>query len=121
MKRLIATVALVAALLSCVAVTTAGATPRTRANAVRSAKSYLSFEAFSWGGLVEQLRFEGYSRYDARYGATHASANWMRQAVRAAKSYLRTMPFSRRGMIEQLEFDKFTHRQAVHGAIAAGL
>ena len=102
-------------------VTAAHATPISRANAVRSAKQYLQFQAFSWKGLVSQLKYEGYSTSDARYGASHSRANWMKQAVRAAKQYLRSMPFSFKGLVEQLEYEGFTHAQAVHGARAAGL
>jgi hypothetical protein len=124
MKRLIATIALAAAVLTVLlpgAVTAAQASTISRANAVRSAKDYLQTMAFSRKGLIGQLRYEGYSAGDARYGASHAHANWMRQAVRAAKDYLHTMPFSRSGMVEQLEYDGFTHGQALHGARAAGL
>lgn len=102
-------------------VTAARATPRTRANAVRAAKEYLQSQAFSFKGLVSQLKYEGYSTSDARYGVSHSGANWMKQAVRAAKEYLRSQPFSRSGMIAQLRFDGFTLAQARHGAIAAGL
>lgn len=124
MKRLIATIALVAAVLAVLlpgAVTAAHASTISRANAVRSAKEYLHTMAFSRTGLIHQLRFDGYTAGDARYGVSHAHANWMRQAVRAAKDYLHTMPFSRSGMVQQLEFDGFTHGQALHGARAAGL
>ena len=124
MKR----ISLVAALLGAVVfasllgnVTAAHATPITRANAVRAAKNYLRFEAFSLKGLVGQLKYEGYSTSDATYGASHAGANWMTQAVKKAKEYLKTQPFSRQGMIEQLEYEGFTHSQALHGALAAGL
>lgn len=102
-------------------VTPAHATPGSRANAVRAAKEYLQTQAFSLRGLVKQLRFEGFSKSDAYYGASHAGANWMKEAVKAAKEYLHTMAFSRSGLIAQLRFDGFTLRQARHGAIAAGL
>jgi hypothetical protein len=101
--------------------TAAHATPITRANAVRAARQYLRYQAFSYIGLVKQLKYERYSTSDARYGASHAGANWMKQAVRAAKDYLRYQPFSRSGMIAQLRYDGFTLAQARHGAIAAGL
>lgn len=122
-KRALTALALMAAITALLfgSVTSARATPGSRAQAVRAAKDYLRFEAFSFKGLVHQLQFEGFSRLDARYGASHSGANWMRQAVKAAKDYLRTMAFSRSGMIHQLEFDGFTPRQARHGAIAAGL
>jgi Host cell surface-exposed lipoprotein len=102
-------------------VTAAQATPISRANAVRAAKNYLRVSAFSFKGLVKQLKYEGYSTNDARYGASHAGANWMKQAVRAARQYLKVSAFSRSGMIGQLEYDGFTHAQAVHGALAVGL
>lgn len=99
----------------------AHATATNRAQAVRMAKEYLRLQAFSYKGLVGQLKYEGFSRSDARYGASHAGANWMKQAVRAAKSYLRLQAFSFSGMVAQLQYDGFTHAQAVHGARGAGL
>jgi len=124
MKSRITTIAIAAALMSVLlpsAVTAAHATPISRANAVRSAKQYLRTAPFSFKGLVSQLKYERYSISDARYGASHSGANWMKQAVRAAKQYLRTSPFSFNGLVEQLENEGFTHAQAVHGARAAGL
>lgn len=102
-------------------VTAAQATPISRANAVRSAKDYLRVSAFSFKGLVKQLKYDGYSTSDARYGASHSGANWMRQAVRAARQYLKVSGFSRSGMIRQLEYDGFTPAQALHGALGVGL
>ena len=102
-------------------VTAAQATSVSRANAVRAAKTYLKVSAFSFKGLVKQLKYEGYSTSDARYSAGHAGANWMQQAVRAAKQYLKVSAFSRSGMIQQLEYDGFTPAQALHGALGVGL
>jgi hypothetical protein len=85
------------------------------------AKQYLSSMPFSLKSLAKQLRYEGFSKSDATYGASHSGANWMKQAVRAAKQYLHSMPFSRSGMVEQLEYEGFTHAQALHGARGAGL
>jgi Host cell surface-exposed lipoprotein len=101
--------------------TAAQATSTNRTQAVRMAKQYLSVSAFSLKGLVAQLKYEGFSTSDARYGASHAGANWYKQAVRKAKEYLRTQPFSFSGMVEQLEYEGFTHAQAVYGARGAGL
>lgn len=137
MKRFIAPIALAAAVLAGLipgaataahatpgAVTAAHATPTsgiTRANAVRMAKDYLRSQAFSLKGLARQLKFEGFSKSDAMYGASHSGANWMKQAVRMAKDYLRSEPFSFSGLVNQLQFEGFTHAQAVHGAHGAGL
>ena len=102
-------------------VTAAHATATNHTQAVRKAKEYLSFDAFSLKGLIKQLKFEGFSTGDATYGASHAGANWMKEAVKKAKQYLSFDAFSFSGMVHQLEFDGFTPAQAVHGARAAGL
>jgi hypothetical protein len=124
MKRLIATIALAATVLTVLlpgAVTAAHASPISRANAVRAAKDYLRSSGFSFKGLVSQLKYEHYSTSDARYGASHSGANWYKQAVRVAKGYLRSSPFSRQGLVEQLEYEGFTHAQALYGVRAVGL
>src|SRR5688500_1346540 len=103
MKRLIAMIALAAGVLTGLltgAVTAAHATPTvtaahatstvtaayatptsriSRAEAVRMAKQYLRSAAFSRKGLIGQLKYEGFSRSDATYGANHSGANWWRQ------------------------------------------
>ena len=107
--------------LTSIAVGSASANAGTRASAVREARSYLSVQGFSFKGLLSQLKFEGFSTADARYGAGHAGANWNREAVKAARDYLDVSGFSRSGMVSQLMFDGFTHAQALHGAIGAGL
>jgi hypothetical protein len=99
----------------------AQATPVSRANAVRSAHDYLRTSAFSLKSLISQLKYEGFSRSDATYGASHSGANWYKQAVKSAKQYLRTSAFSRRSLIEQLEYEGFTHSQALYGVRATGL
>ncbi len=43
-----------------------------RREAARSARNYLVLMAFSRSGLIEQLRFEGYSREQAAYGVAQA-------------------------------------------------
>jgi hypothetical protein len=99
----------------------AHATRNDRQQAVRKAKEYLSFEAFSLNGLIAQLKFEGFSTGDATYGAKHSGANWFKQAAKKAKEYLKMEAFSFSGMVQQLEFEKFTPAQARYGARAAGL
>ena len=102
-------------------VATADARPANHKQAVRAAKEYLQSQAFSLKGLIGQLRYEGYSKNDATYGAKHSGANWMKQAVKSAKQYLRMEAFSLSGLVAQLQYEGFTHAQAVHGARAAGL
>lgn len=87
-----------------------------QANAVRAAKQYLSFSAFSRSGLIEQLRFEGYSKKNATFAVDYITVSWKNQAYKSARAYLRLSPFSLSGLIEQLEFEGFTYKQAAYGA-----
>ena len=90
-------------------------------NALESALSYLSWTAFSYSGLVEQLEFEGYSHEDATFAADYCGADWNEQAAKQAESYLSWTSFSRSGLIHQLEFEGFTREQAEYGCDAVGL
>ena len=85
-----------------------------------SAKRYISYSAFSYSGLIDQLEYEGYTHEQAVYGTDNCEANWDAEAVEAAAKYLKYTSFSRDSLIDQLEFDGFTHEQAVHGAEANG-
>lgn len=92
-----------------------------QSNAVRKAESYLELSAFSRKGLIDQLKFEGFSAKDAAYGVDHVDVDWNEQAAKKAQSYLDMTAFSRSGLIEQLEFEGFTAAQARHGVTEAGL
>lgn len=85
-------------------------------NAVSSADEYLSMSGFSRSGLIEQLKFEGYSTKQATFAVDYLSANWNEQAARSADDYLSMSSFSRSGLIEQLEFEGYTREQAEYGA-----
>ena len=85
-------------------------------NALETAKDYLSFMSFSYNGLIEQLKYEGYSNSEAVYGADNCGADWNPQAVKKAKEYLSFMNMSKSELVEQLEYEGFTHEQAVYGA-----
>ena len=89
-------------------------------NALNSAKSYLSFMAFSYQGLIKQLEFEKYSSEEAVYGADNCGADWNEQALKSAKHYIDFSAFSHQGLIKQLEFEKFTNEQAKYGADNCG-
>jgi hypothetical protein len=88
--------------------------------AVGSAKSYLSFTAFSRSGLIEQLEYEGFSNADATFAVDFVAPDWNAQATASAKSYLEMTSFSRDGLIEQLVYEGFTPEQAEFGATANG-
>lgn len=101
---------------------TQSTTPTTsQSNALRMAKQYLDYTAFSYSGLIEQLEYEGFSNADAAYGADNCGADWDTQAAKKAQEYLDYTAFSRQGLIEQLEYEGFTAEQAAYGASAVGL
>lgn len=89
-------------------------------NALKSAKDYLSFTAFSYKGLIDQLEYEKYSHEDAVYAADNCGADWNEQALKSAKNYLSFAAFSYKGLIEQLEYEQFTKEQATYGADNCG-
>ena len=90
-------------------------------NAVKKAKSYLGFTAFSRDGLVAQLEFEKFTHVDALYGANNSGADWNEQAAKKAKQSMDISAYSRGSLIEQLMFEKFTQAQAEFGANSVGL
>jgi DNA-directed RNA polymerase specialized sigma54-like protein len=84
-------------------------------NAVEAAEMYLQTMPFSKSGLIEQLKYEGYSSKDAAKAADAVEVDWNEQAVKTAKAYLKQMPFSRSDLVSQLEHDGFTSSQAEYG------
>ncbi len=90
--------------------------PREYLNALRSAKQYLDYTAFSRDGLVRQLEFENYSNDAAQYAVDNVGANWNEQAAKSAEQYLDYTSFSRQGLVDQLVFEGFTPEQAEYGA-----
>lgn len=89
--------------------------------AVRKAEEYIEYTSFSRTGLIKQLKYEGFSASDAKFGVDHIDVDWMEQAVLKAKDYLEYTAFSRNSLIKQLEYEGFTRKQAEHGAKGAGL
>lgn len=90
-------------------------------NAIKSAKGYLDFSAFSKKGLIKQLEFEGYSNVDATYAVGQITVNWKEQAVKSGKNYLSFTSFSRSGLIKQLEFEGFSSDEATYAVDQIGL
>lgn len=89
-------------------------------NALKTAANYLSFTAFSFDSLVDQLEFEGFSHDDAVFAVQNCGADWNEQAAKKAESYLDFMSFSREGLIDQLMFEGFSRDQAEYGVSAVG-
>lgn len=100
---------------------TAPAMTASQEQAIGTAEDYLQGQSFSRKGLIEQLKYEGFSAKDAAFGVDHLKVDWSIQAVAVAKGYLESQHFSRSGLIEQLEYEGFTHKQAVYGVSKAGL
>ncbi|MET3953827.1 hypothetical protein ABIE52_000693 [Rhodococcus sp. OAS809] len=90
-------------------------------NAVRAAKDYLAYTAFSRQGLIEQLEFENYSTDDATFAVDYIAPDWNIQAAKAAQDYLDYTAFSRQGLIDQLMFEGYTSAQAQYGVEQTGL
>ena len=89
-------------------------------NALKTAKSYLSYSSFSYDGLIHQLEYEGFTNAEAIYGADNCGADWNEQALKTAKSYLSHSSFSYSGLVHQLEYEKFTTEQAEYGVDNSG-
>lgn len=94
---------------------------RSQANAVGSAQAYLRTAAFSRTGLIDQLKYEGYSAGDATFAVDYLKVDWKEQAWKSAEAYLKTMSFSRSGLIEQLKYEGFSTDEATYGVSRAGL
>jgi hypothetical protein len=89
-------------------------------NAASKALDYLAYTAFSYSGLVDQLKYEGFTHAEAVYGVDRCGADWNEQAAKSALNYLRTMPFSYSGLVKQLEFEGYTNAEAVFGVDRCG-
>ena len=89
-------------------------------------RDYLSTQAFSYQGLIDQLDSsygDGYSVADATAAVNSLSVDWNAEAAQSAKDYLSTQAFSCNGLIQQLSSsygDKYTIAQATYGAHQAG-
>ncbi len=89
-------------------------------NALKKAGAYLDYSAFSYSGLIKQLKYEGFSTEEATYAVNNCGADWNEQAAVKAQAYLDYSSFSRSSLIEQLEYEGFTKKQAEHGVNAVG-
>ena len=94
---------------------------RSQANARAKGEEYSRRPAFSRKGLIKQLKYEGFSKKDAKYGADAQNANWKEQAALKAEQYLDSQAFSRQGLIKQLRYEGFTRKQAEYGVSKTGL
>ena len=91
-----------------------------RQNAIKSAQSYLRNMSFSRKGLVDQLRFEGYTNDEAVFAVDYLDPDFYAEAAESAASYLRHMSFSKQGLYDQLIFEGFTEDEEAYGVAAVG-
>lgn len=89
-------------------------------NALKAAKNYLEYTAFSYTGLISQLEYEGYSTEACTYAVDNCNADWNEQALNSAINYIEYTAFSYSGLISQLEYEGFTSDQATYGADNCG-
>lgn len=88
-------------------------------NAVKSAKSWLEFDAYSRSGLIKRLEADKFPTAAATYAADNCGADWNEQAVKSAKSWLEFDNYSKQALIDRLIADGFTASEAQHGADVA--
>ena len=89
--------------------------------ALKEAQGYIEFGSFSKKGLIEQLEYDGYTKSQAQYAASHCGADWLEQAKEEVKSYLANSGYSRSGLIEQLEYDGYTAEEAQAAVDSCGV
>nr|WP_269137187.1 Ltp family lipoprotein [Psychrobacter sp. Ps1] len=72
-------------------------------NAVRSAKDWLEYSAYSRKNLIETLsQSDGYTIRDATFAVDSLDINWAKQAKKAAKDWIEYSAYSRKNLIETL-------------------
>lgn len=91
-----------------------------RRNAIKSAQSYLKLTSFSRKGLVDQLRYEGYTDDEAVFAVDFLEPDFYAEAAEAAASYLRLTSFSKTGLYDQLIYEGFSEDEAAYGVAAVG-
>lgn len=88
----------------------------TEQQAIKQAKSYLDYSAFSRTGLIEQLEYEEFPTAAATMAVDSLDVDWFAQAVEQGRSYLDYSAFSHGSLIGQLEHEGFTTDQATQAA-----
>ncbi len=72
-------------------------------NAVRSAKDWIEYSAYSRKNLIETLsQSDGYTIRDATFAVDSLDINWAKQAKKAAKDWIEYSAYSRKNLIETL-------------------
>ena len=77
-------------------------------NAIESAEEYNKVLAYSKKGIIEKLKYEGFSEDIAECAVKSINANWKENCVRSAHSYLEIISYSKEELIHQLDYVGFT-------------
>ena len=91
-----------------------------RKNAIKKAQSYLSYSSFSRKGLVDQLRYEGFTNDESVFAVDYLEPDFYAEAAEKAASYLNYSSFSKQGLYDQLIYEGFTEEEAAYGVAAVG-
>lgn len=88
-------------------------------NAIEKGQEYLDYTSFSRSGLIDQLKYEGFTKAVSTFAVDSLTVNWKEQAYLKAQEYLDYSSFSLSGLIGQLNYEGFTKAQAKYGATKA--
>ncbi|MDR0481830.1 MAG: Ltp family lipoprotein [Cellulomonadaceae bacterium] len=80
--------------------------------AVTTAKRYLKAMPFSKVRLINQLKYEGFTKSVATKAVNSLSVNWTKQAIKSGKTYRKLYSFSADRLVRQLRYEHFTAKEA---------
>lgn len=89
-------------------------------DALEDAKFFLEYFGYSYSGLIEQLKYDGYTDEAATYAADNCGADWNEQAAKSASVYKEYTEFSKDEVKSFLEYEGFTDEQIAYGLAAVG-
>ena len=88
--------------------------------ATKRAKALLTIRAYSFSGLMRQLRNEGYGVSEAMYGLVYCGADWSEQAERKAREVLSAEEITREALYDRLIAVGFSEEDAQYGVEHCG-
>ena len=88
--------------------------------ATKRAKALLAIKAYSFTGLMRQMRDEGFGTTEAMYGLIYCGADWEEQAARKARELLASGEYTREALYDMLVKVGFSEEQAEYGVKNCG-
>lgn len=92
-----------------------------REDAVALAQYYVDYYPYSRGGIIYQLREEGFSKADAVYAADHIDVDWYDEAEESAADELKYKKFTHDELVDKLVYLGFTKQEAEYGVACNGI